>query len=176
MSRRQLPVISLFVVTVLFMWAFHPIDFLLNSQFAYSQEEHNPVSDIFLSMNTIYGFLGAMITLIPIVAAVAYWLRRSVNASTNEFIRRQTEEIKDIKSTVTNQITSVNNNVNEKYNNSKDDINEIKETIHDIGDKLDKNRNDNTENRTRIVELDRRVGNLESSRFSSGPMSSMGIK
>ncbi len=160
------------------MWAFHPLDYIAKSQYVFSQVSDssptntNGVQDVFLNANFIWGFVGALAFLVPMVTGVAYWLKRSVNSSTTEFIKKQTEtyeknkqetrqQIQDHQTSVTNQISSVNNNVNEKFNASKESIIEIKKIIEDIDDKLDKSRDANTENRIRLNDVERRISNLE---------------
>ena len=144
-------------------------------------------TDLFVNIDFIYGFLGALGGLIPIVVGIAFMLKRSVNSSASEFIKRQSEayekdkqetrqQIKDYQSSVSTQIDRVNNNVGEKFNSAKENIIEIKKTIEDIDEKLDESRTQNTENRIRLNDIDRRVGLLESNRSSNNALGSMGIK
>jgi gas vesicle protein len=187
-STKNIPTISLFVFTVLFMWTFHPIDYVLKSQFVFSQqEEYSSSSGGFLNMDLIWGFVGALGVLIPIATGIAYALKRSVNASTQEFMRKQSEnfekerketrdQIKNHQDAVSTQISNVNNNVNEKFLASKESIIDIKNTIQDIDEKLDESRTQNTENRMRLNDVERRITNLEQNRHSNSAIGSFGIK
>jgi septal ring factor EnvC (AmiA/AmiB activator) len=157
------------------MGIFHPMDFVFHPNYAYSEEANDSGADgSFLNMEMIWGFVGALGVLIPIATGIAYGLKRSVNAATQEFIKQSREQMRDHQNTVSNQITTVNNNVNEKFLASKESIIEIKNTIDDIDEKLDESRTQNTENRMRINDAERRLSNLENNRSANSPMSKFG--
>lgn len=188
-SKENILLMSFFISTVLFMGTFQPFDYLRD---AYSQQQPEQVtvltdsSDVFLDIDFVYGFIGALAALIPIVIGLAYYLKKSVNSATTEFIKRQTdaleqskrdvkEHMKDYQSNICNQLTTVNNNVNEKFNASKESIIDMKKIIDNIDEKLDESRTSNTENRMRLNDVERRVSMLESNRSSHNPMGKMGL-
>lgn len=179
--KKNFIIVSLFVSTILIMGFFNPFVWVYSQQ----PNEEDTVTDVFLNLDFVYGFLGAMGGLIPIVVAVAYFLKKSVNSATKNFIERQTteyektkretrEQMQDYQSSVKTQIDTVNNNVNEKFNASKESIIEIKRTLDDVDEKLDESRTQNTENRMRLQDVDRRLTNLELNRSSHNPMGRMG--
>ena len=177
--KKNLVIVSLFVSTILIMGAFHPLDFVFHTNYAYSQQTQDSDTGSFLNMDLIWGFVGALGVLIPIATGIAYGLKRSVNSATEKFISQSREQMRDHQTTVSNQITTVNNNVNEKFLASKESIIEIKRTIDDIDEKLDESRTQNTENKMRINDAERRLSNLERTtlernRNEGSPMGRMG--
>jgi chromosome segregation ATPase len=154
------------------MGVFHPTDYIFYP--AYSQQTTEASSGGLFNMDLIWGFVGAIGVLIPIAVSIAYGLKRSVNSATENFINQAKDQIRDHQNTVSNQITTVNNNVNEKFLASKESIIDIKRTIEDIDDKLDESRTQNTENKMRINDAERRLTNLETNRSTNNPMGKFG--
>ena len=145
--------------------------------FLHSQEEvpppvqPTPVQSTFLNPEFVYGLVGALGVLVPIISGLILWLRRTVNRTTEEFIKSQTEQAKQNKEDNQRFMETINNNVNAKFLDTKEDIIEIKRTIDTIDEKMDKQKDSTTVHGERLREHDRRISNLER---SGGPSSGLG--
>lgn len=184
--KKNLLIVSLFVITILIISVFQPLDYVYSITGDENTTSSSGGGGSFIDSNFIWGFIGALGVLIPVATGIAYSLKRSVNASTQEFIKKQSEtfekerketrdQIQAHQNTVSNQIVTVNNNVNEKFLASKESIIDIKKTIEDIDEKLDESRTQNTENKIRLNEVDRRLYNLEQNRSSHNALGKMGV-
>lgn len=81
--------------------------------------------------------------------------------------QEQKEALQQTAQNLSLQVSGVNNNVDTKYNTTTEKINEIKETVNEIKKDVSKSNNDNIKNATVLVEHERRISSLETSRFQS---------
>lgn len=142
------------------------------------QKQDDPIQVLFANTMLVLGFIAALGTAVGIVSALVLWIRRVVTKTTNDFIDKQTSDLKqnkidtkekldNVQSNLCNQITSVNNNVNEKFG-------DLKRVIDNIDDKFDKSKEFSIRHDQLLNEHERRINSLENrfGNFSSGPNNS----